>query len=103
MIETLAPLQKLPASAPQPDPHLDDLLISWGELTEDRNAPDALDQITRGLEARITELEAQVRAALPEALRPAFAELSALQRQRADEWGFSGVEYARRALQTLLR
>jgi hypothetical protein len=103
MIETLAPLQKLPASAPRPDPRLDDLLVSWGEFSEDRNAVDALGQLTRGLEARIAELEAQVGAALPEALRPAFAELAALQRRRADDWGFSGVEFARRALQALLR
>jgi hypothetical protein len=103
VIESIAPLNKLPAPATLPDPRLDDLLISWGEQSEDPTAVDALGQLTRGLEARIAGLEAQIGAALPEALRPAFAELSALQRRRADEWGFSGVEFARRALLALLR
>jgi hypothetical protein len=103
VIETLAPLHRLPAPQPLADPRLDDLLILWGELSEDPAAVDALGQVTRGLESRITDLEAQIDAALPEALRPALAELLSLQRQRADEWGFSGVEYARRALLALLR
>jgi hypothetical protein len=103
VIETPAPLHKLPTRAPLPDPRLDVLLISWGELSEDPAAVDALGQLSRGLEPRIADLEAQISAALPEALRPAFVELSALHRQRADEWGFSGVEYARRALLALLR
>lgn len=103
MIETLAPLHKLPSPHPPADPHLDDLLISWGELSEDPAAVAALGQLSRGLEARIADLEAQIRASLPASLRPALAELWSLQRQRADEWGFSGVEYARRALLALLR
>jgi len=103
VIETLTPLHKLPAPHPPADPHLDDLLISWGELSEDPAAVDALGQLSRGLEARIADLEAQIGAALPAALRPALTELSSLQRQRADEWGFAGVEYARRALLALLR
>jgi hypothetical protein len=104
VIDTLAPLKKLLRAGEKPgDGGLDDLLIAWSEWSEDPSAVTALGQTAPGLEERLAALEAQVRAALPADAHPLLAELLALHRQRAEEWGYSGVEFARQALVTLLR
>jgi hypothetical protein len=102
VIDTLTLLDRLPTERPKEYP-LDDLLTSWGELSADPGAVAALGQIGPELEARIAMLEAQIGAALPPELQATYSELLALHRRRADDWGFSGVEYARRALVALLR
>jgi hypothetical protein len=103
VIDTLSPLKLAPGSAAPAEAALDDLLIAWGEWSADPTAVAALGETTPDLEARIAVLEERLLAALPAESQPVLAALQALQRQRADEWGFSGVEFARRALVTLLR
>jgi hypothetical protein len=104
VIDTLAPLDNTLRTGERPKSgDLDDLLISWSEWSEDPKAVASLGEISIGLEERIAELEAQVSAALPVDASAFFTELLSLHRQRAQEWGYSGVEFARRALVTLLR
>lgn len=104
MVDTLAPLGGLWRAGERPEEtRLEDLLVSWSEWSEDPAAVAALGEVTGDLEARIAALEARLAAALPAEERAAFGELLALHRQRAQEWGYSGVEFARRAIETLLR
>jgi hypothetical protein len=104
VFDTLVPLEKRVRAGEKPDEGgLDDLLVSWGEWSESPASVAALGQTTSGLEERLAALEAQVLAALPKGSRPEFVELLALHRQRAEEWGYSGVEFARQALVALLQ
>lgn len=104
MIDTRGPRETtLPTGAQPEEQSLDDLLIAWSEWSEDGAAVASLGELSGATSERMAALEAQVSAALPEGERARFDELMLLHRQRAREWGYSGVEFARRALVTLLR
>jgi hypothetical protein len=103
VIDTRARLaKKFPTRAEAADTGLDDLLISWSEWSEGPAAVAGLGQVTTGLDERIATLEAELEALLPAEAQARFTELLVLHRQRAQEWGYSGVEFARRAIVTLL-
>ena len=103
MIDALTPLAKdFSVGGATGETGLDDLLVSWSEWSEDPAAVASLGQMRTGLEERIAALEGELEGLLPAEGRPRFAELIALHRQRAEAWGYSGVEFARRAIVTLL-